>query len=193
VEAVTGARTADEALDCAVRDDPLLGPDASLVELVEAVRAVPFARPSERTVEAMLRERHGTCSTKHLFLAGALSERFSETKPQIIHRVYRLDREQATRLFGTALAEAVPADGLIDVHRYLTITLGGRRVTLDATFAGEAWDGRSSMALACGQGEDYPTGEQPDADKRALEEQHCDPAVRERFIAALTAQLQRSA
>jgi hypothetical protein len=57
----------------------------------------------------------------------------------------------------------VPADGLIDVHRYLTITRHAQRVTVDVTFAGEPWDGRSSMALKCGPGEDFPAGEMPDA------------------------------
>jgi hypothetical protein len=37
----------------------------------------------------------------------------------------------------------------------------------------------------CGQGEDFPAGENPDADKRALEARHCDAAVREPFMAAL--------
>jgi hypothetical protein len=59
-------------------------------------------------------------------------------------------------------------------------------VAIDATFPGEAWDGRSSLPLTCGPGRDYPAGEDPDAEKTALEEQHCDPALREPFIAALT-------
>jgi hypothetical protein len=29
-------------------------------------------------------------------------------------------------------------------------------------------------------------GDDPDAEKRALEQQHCDPTIREPFIAALT-------
>jgi orotate phosphoribosyltransferase len=177
-------------LDRAVRDDPLLAPDASLVDLVEAVRALPYERPSHGTVEAMLRERRGTCSTKHLFLARALAERFPETEPQIVHRVYRLDRERAEQLFGAAIAEVIPRDGLVDVHRYLTITLSGQRVTIDATFPGLPWDGYSSLALACCAGDDFPAGEEPDDDKRALEEQGCDPAAREPFIAALAAHSQ---
>jgi hypothetical protein len=135
----------------------------------------------------MLRERRGTCSTKHLFLAQALRERFPETEPLIVHRVYTLDRAQAREMFGPTVAETVPEDGLIDVHRYLTITLEGQCVEIDATFAGPAWDGRSSLPLACGPGSDYPAGEDPDAEKRALEARHCDPAIREPFIAALTA------
>jgi orotate phosphoribosyltransferase len=177
--------TASE-LDRAVSDDPLVAAERSLVELVEGVRALAYERPSERTVEAMLRERRGTCSTKHLFLAQALSERFPETEPQIVHRVYRLDRALAERLFGEGVASVMPAAGLVDVHRYLTITLDGRRIAVDATFAGERWDGRSPMPLACGEGEDFPAGKTPDEDKRALENEHCDSKVRERFIGALT-------
>jgi hypothetical protein len=158
----------------------------TIVELVEAIRRLPYGRPSDRSVAGMLAEGRGTCSTKHLFLAQLLAERFPTTEPQIVHRIYRLDRRAAERLFGDAVAEYVPADGLVDVHRYLEITLGGRRVTIDATFPGEAWDGRSSLALACGPGEDIPAGDAPDEEKRALEARYCDPAVREPFIAALS-------
>jgi hypothetical protein len=135
----------------------------------------------------MLRERRGTCSTKHLFLARVLAERFPATEPKLVHRVYRLDHSRARELFGPEVAETVPDDGLMDVHRYLTITVGGRRVIVDATFPGGApWDGRSPMELACGSGRDYPTNQDPDAEKRTLEAQYCDRAVREPFIAALT-------
>jgi hypothetical protein len=109
-----------------------------------------------------------------------------ETDPLIVHRVYTLDRARARELFGTVVAETVPADGLVDVHRYITVALEGRRIEIDATFPGPAWDGRSPLPLACGPGQDYPAGEEPDAEKRALEEQHCDPTVREPFIAALS-------
>ena len=156
-----------------------------MVELVEAVRSLDYGRPSDRSVEGMMRERRGTCSTKHLFLAEALEERFPETEPQIVHRVYRLDRDRARELFGERVADAVPEEGLIDVHRYLTVVVGDRRVVIDATFPGAPWDGRSSLPLACGPGEDHPAGSDPNAEKRALEAEHCDPAVREPFIAAL--------
>lgn len=102
-----------------------------------------------------------------------------------MHRVYALDRARAQELFGAEVAEAVPADGLIDAHRYITVMLNGRRVMLDATFPGTAWDGHSSLPLACGSGEDYLVGNDPDMEKRALEEKYCDPTVREPFIAAV--------
>ena len=160
--------------------------DASLVELVEAVRELPYGRPSDRTVEGMLRERRGTCSTKHLLLARRLAERFPATEPLIVHRVYRLDRASAQQRYGEHVAQTVPKDdGLVDVHRYVTILLDGQRVTIDATFPGPAWDGRSALPLACGAGDDHPVREDPDVEKRILEREYCVPAVRERFIAAL--------
>ena len=165
--------------------------NAALVELVEFVRGLPYGRPVDRSIEGMLREGRGTCSTKHLFLANVLREHFPWTEPEVVHRVYRLDREGAVRLFGTFVAKVVPSTGLIDVHRYITIHVGNRRITLDATFPGPAWDGRSSLPLACGPGDNYPAGPDPDAEKRALEEKHCDLCVREQFIAALSSRLPR--
>jgi hypothetical protein len=172
----------------AARDSDLLDrPGGSLVELVEAVRMLPYGRPSERTVEGMLRERRGTCSTKHLFLAQRLDERFPKSEPLIIHRVYRLDRATAQQRYGEHVAQTVPVDGgMVDVHRYLTIRVDDQRITIDATFPGAAWDGHSPLPLACGPGEDHPAGKDPDAEKRALEIEYCDPAVREPFIAALS-------
>jgi hypothetical protein len=172
----------------AITGDPLLAPDASLLSLIEAVRALPYGRPHDRSIAGLLRERRGTCSTKHLFLAHALTARFPETKPQIVHRVYRAERERIRERFGDSVAAVVPEDGLVDVHRYLLIEVDGRRITLDATFpGGQPWDGRSPLPLACGPGHDVPAGEDPDTDKRALEACYCDPAVREAFIAALSA------
>jgi hypothetical protein len=129
----------------------------SLVELVEGVHALDYGRPSDRSITAMLREGRGTCSTKHLFLFDVPSEGFPDTEPGLVHRVYHLDRETARRTFGALAAEAIPAQGgLTDVHRYLTITVANHRVVVDATFPGTPWDGRSSMALACGPGTDHP-------------------------------------
>jgi riboflavin synthase alpha subunit len=168
--------------------DPLLAPHTSLLQFVEAVRALPYGRPHDRSIEGLLRERRGTCSTKHLFLARALAERFPETKPQIVHRVYRAEREPIRERFGDRVAAVVPEDGLVDVHRYLLIQVEGRQITLDATFPGGGrWDGRTSLPLACGPGDDIPAGDDPDTDKRALEARYCDTVVREALIAALSA------
>ena len=90
-------------------------------------------------------------------------------------------------LYGEAVAEAVPSEGLVDVHRYLAVTLGERRVSLDVTLPGSPWDGRSPLEPVCGPGSDFATGADPDGAMAALERGHCDAAARAPFLAALAA------
>jgi hypothetical protein len=126
---------------------------ATLAEVVEAVRSVPYGRPVERSAQGALAEWRGTCSTKHALLAAILAEHWPDTKPRLVHRVDRCMPEDAARSFGAIAAAAVPAEGLWDVHRYLTIELNGNRVVIDVTFpSGPGWDGVSSMPIACGRG-----------------------------------------
>jgi hypothetical protein len=165
--------------------DPLTEPKPTLVDLVEAVRRLEYGRPGDGSVEAMIRERRGTCSAKHLFLAGRLRSLMPNSQPRIMHRVYRIDRKRAVELLGEQAADPVPIDGLVDVHRYLTAVVDGRRIVIDATFPGPAWDGVSDMPLSCGPGQDYPSAGDPDAEKRRLEAEHCDPELRKRFISLL--------
>jgi len=107
-----------------------------------------------------------------------------------------VSRNSVLQRYGGAAASAVPQGGLTDVHRYLVIVLAGQEVTIDITFPGDqAWDGHRSMRLACDEGRDFPAGDDPDAEKAALEASYCDPRVREPFIAslALASQLADSA
>ena len=104
----------------------------------------------------------------------------------LVHRVYRVSRTSALQRYGGVAAGAVPEDGLTDVHRYLVLILTGQEVMIDITFPGDqAWDGHRPMRLACGEGRDFPAGDDPDAEKATLEASYCDPQVREPFIAAL--------
>ncbi len=166
---------------------PLFRVESSPVELVEAVRAIPYGLPSGRSVESMLLEARGTSATKNLFLAQVLAGRHPETQPALVHRVYRLERARARDLFGEAIAEAVPSEGLVDVHRYLTLLVDGRRVSVDATVRGVRWDGQSPLDPVCGPGQDLPAGADPDADMTALEHEHCDVTLRAPYLAALAA------
>ena len=164
-----------------------LSDQPSLWEIVEAVREIPYARPSERTPEGVVQDWRGTCSTKHALLVELLADR-PETDIQLVHRVYRIDRKGAERQFGPSVASAVPPRGLVDVHTYATLLVDGRRVRIDVTFPGsKLWDGTSDMELACGDGDDHPAGDDPWELKDALVEGYCDPSVRELFIEALSA------
>jgi hypothetical protein len=166
---------------------PLFRANSSLVELVEAMRSMPYGLPSEGTVESMLLEARGTSATKHLFLGQVLAQRFPMTEPVLVHRVYRLEHERALELFGPEIAATVPDEALIDVHRYLSIAVEGQRVSLDVTVPGEPWDERSSLGPVCGPGQDFLAGADPDAAMAALEEEYCDAAARAAFLAALAA------
>ena len=135
----------------------------------------------------MLLEARGTSATKHLFLAQVLAKRHPETQPALVHRVYQLERERALELFGAAIAETVPSEGLIDVHRYLTLVAGGERISVDATLPGAAWDGRTPMQPVCGAGRDFAAGADPEAELGVLEAELCNAATRAPLIAALAA------
>ena len=166
---------------------PLFRVESSPVELVEAVRAIPSGLPSGRSVESMLLEARGTSATKNLFLAQVLAKRHPETQPALVHRVYRLERDRARELFGEAVAEAVPDEGLVDVHRYLTVVAEGQRVTVDASVPATPWDGLTSVEPVCGPGRDFPAAGDPHAELIALEAEHCDAEARAPFVAALAA------
>lgn len=168
--------------------------DASVRQVINAVQAIPYGRPAIRTPEGVIAEWTGTCSTKHALLAQLLRERWPELRPSLVHRVYQASRGSVRAQHGPDAAAAVPAGGLTDVHRYLVLTRAGQPVTIDITFpATRPWDGSGSMSLACGEGPDFPAGDDPDGDKAALEARYCDPAVREPFIAALSLAARRPA
>jgi hypothetical protein len=171
---------------------PLFRANSSLVELVEAMRTMPYGLPREPTVESMLLQARGTSATKHLFLGQVLAQRFPMTEPVLVHRVYRLKHQRAFELYGPEIAATVPDEGLIDVHRYLSIAVEGQRVSLDVTVPGEPvpgepWDERSALGPVCGPGRDFLAGADPDVGMKALEEEHCDAQARAAFLAALAA------
>jgi DNA-binding transcriptional ArsR family regulator len=103
--------------------DTLCPPDSSLVDLIEAVRALRYGRPSDRTVEGMLREHCGTCSTKHLFLARCRARRRSRPGVSRHLRVLRERglisvREQGQRrLYSLEPAPLDELDGWLERYR----------------------------------------------------------------------------
>lgn len=161
------------------------GEQLELVGTVLAVSRIPYGRPSVLTPAAVLDEWRGTCSTKHVLLAELARESWPETEPRLWHRPYVVTRDLAAAQWGQPVAATVPADGLVDVHTYATVLLDDRSTRIDVTFPLATWDGRTDIPVACGTGEDHPAGEDPFMSKAALVRRHCDPAVREPFIAAL--------
>jgi hypothetical protein len=159
--------------------------EPNLRDTVLAVSRIPYGRPSNLSAEGVVQEWRGTCSTKHLLLLALMMECWPDMEPRLWHRVYRVTPEHALATWGGPVARTVPPDGLVDVHTFVTAHLAGASVTLDATFAVDEWDGRSAMPIWAAPGDDISAGFHPLDAKRALEREHCDPAVREPFIAAL--------
>lgn len=160
--------------------------DASLVDVVNAVAAIPYGRAPGRAGGDALAAWRGTCSTKHYLLRALLDEGWPEIHVETWHRVYRVGREWAASVFGQAAGASVPEQGLMDVHTYLVARLGQDTRTLDVTFPlARPWAGSGPMDLRCGDGLDVPGGVFPDRTKRSLVALHCDPQAREAFIAGL--------
>jgi hypothetical protein len=171
--------------DLKARLDERCGRELDLVGTVLELSRIPYGRPSVLTSEAVLDKWRGTCSTKHLLLADIVGGRWPHTEPELWHRPYLVTRALAAERWGATVADVVPEAGLVDVHTYATLELDGRAVNIDVTFPLAGWDGRSDIRLSCGEGDDFPAGDDPIGAKADLVRRHCDPAVREPFIAAL--------
>jgi hypothetical protein len=154
--------------------------------LVVAISRIPYGRPSLPSVDAVVDEWRGTCSSKHLLLRTAVPLVEPGLTVELMHRVYRVDTATARRRWNDQVAQHVPPRGLVDVHTYGILQPDG--VVVDVTLPVDGWDGHSPMRLACMEGDDVPAGDDPRATKDALVDRHCDQAVRERFIAALAAE-----
>lgn len=159
--------------------------DLDLVDTVLAVSRIPYGRPPELSPEGVLASWRGTCSTKHLLLAGLVAEAWPGVRLGLWHRVYTVDPGWASTRWGPEVAAVIPPAGLADVHTFARADLGSGPMVIDVTFLVEDWDGRSGMVLACGPGVDHPAGPYPLESKAALVAKHCDPELREGFIAAL--------
>jgi acyl dehydratase len=159
----------------------------SWIDVVNAVTAIPYGRTPDSTPAETIALWRGTCSTKHSLLRTLLAEGWPELVVETWHRVYRVSRKLAADVFGARAAAAVPDSGLADVHTYLTVAAGREPVRVDVTFALKTpWTGDGDMPLSCGWGLDLPGGRFPNRRKRQLVALHCDPTIREPFIAGLS-------
>jgi len=166
----------------------------SWIDIVNAVAAIPYGRAAGKDPTDVVGSWVGTCSSKHALIRALLAEGWPDLAVDTWHRVYRVDSRLAHEMFNPRAAAAVPESGLVDVHTYLTVTVpaGSASTTgsvgpvrVDATFAlREPWTGDDHMQLHCGEGFDVSGGRFPNRTKRELIALHCDPAIREPFIAA---------
>jgi len=185
-------RLSDAVVDAAgvlqrFRARAALDDQCAWIDVVNAVAAIPYGRTPDGAPDDTVALWRGTCSSKHALLRALLAEGWPERMVQTWHRVFQVTRTRAADVFGARAAAAVPESGLVDVHTYLTVATGLEPVRVDVTFAPKTpWNGVDHMPLICGEGFDVPGGRFPNRRKRELVALHCDPAVREPFIAALS-------
>lgn len=156
-----------------------------LRDVVNAIKAIPHGRPSERSASGVVADWRGTCSTKLLLLRAVCPD----VPMKFYNRVFRLTRDAVMERLGPRIAEVVPPDGMIDVHTFARALVDGRWLRIDLAFPGEEWDGHSDMADPWGQGEDFEAGSDPIAHKESLVERFGDPTLRVRFIEAISSPL----
>jgi hypothetical protein len=157
-----------------------------LTDIVLTVSAIPYGRPSDLSVGGVLEGWRGTCSTKHLLLLALLDHRWPDLAPVLIHRVHTVEVSDALEAWGPVVAASIPAEGLVDVHTFMTATISGQATTIEVTFPVDRWDGRSSLPIWAASGGDVVAGPDPLASKANLVAAWCDPRAREPFIAALS-------
>lgn len=162
-----------------------VGTRLDLIDTVLVVSSIPYGRPPELRAADVLSAWRGTCSTKHLLLAGLVEETWPEIPLSLWHRVYRVYPDWAAARWSPEVAATIPETGLVDVHTFARADLDSGPVVIDVTFPVSSWDGHSDIALACGPGVDHPAGPEPFETKASLVALNCEPDVRELFIAAL--------
>jgi hypothetical protein len=154
--------------------------DPTFVEVVNAIKSIPHGRPRDRSARGVVEDWRGTCSTKLLLLR----ELYPDVPMRFFNRVFRLTPDAALTHLGPEAADAVPPEGLIDVHTFARV--GEDQLLVDLSLPGEGWDGTGDMAVAWGEGEDFEAGDDPIAHKESLVRKFGDPDVRDRFIRAFS-------
>jgi hypothetical protein len=162
-----------------------VGTRLDLIDTVLVVSSIPYWRPPELRAADVLSAWRGTCSTKHLLLAGLVEETWPEIPLSLWHRVYTVYPDRAATRWGPDVAATIPEVGLVDVHTFARAQLDSGPVVIDVTFPVSSWDGHSDIPLACGPGVDHHAGPEPLKTKAELVALHCEHEVRELFIAAL--------
>jgi hypothetical protein len=157
--------------------------DPTLVDVVNAIKAIPHGRPRERSASGVVNEWRGTCSTKLMLLQAVCPD----VPMRFYNRVFRLSREAAADRLGPHVAAVVPPEGMIDVHTYARVEVDGSWIRIDLAFPGEEWDGAADMSDPWGDGEDFDAGSDPIAHKELLVQRFGDPVLRARFIDAISA------
>jgi hypothetical protein len=155
---------------------PLAAGAPATVDVIRAVKAIPYARPSADDLWTVLEQWRGLGPIKHYLLGICLGE--LGVPVRVVHRAATLTPAVLAAALGPELAHLAPAEGVPAVHTYLLLEQGGAPVALDVTYPGP-WRGDVPMPLACGPGTDYQVtaGADPEHLRGGLEMLHGGPKI----------------
>jgi hypothetical protein len=132
-----------------------LNKDQAIITVYRKIRDIPYGVINSRDPLKVLAANKGTCSGKHLLLAGLYRAMGLEVRDMVaFHKYQGLPRKirypEKLRLL------LQRGDGIPDYHNFIKLSVGARWATLDATFEGELrncfvvnqWDGRGDTKLS---------------------------------------------
>lgn len=132
-----------------------LNGEQAVVKVFQRVRDIPYGVIGSRNPLKVLAANKGTCSGKHLLLAGLYRSMGLDVRDMVaFHKYEGLPRKiQYPEKLRLLLQRG---DGIPDYHNFIKLSLKGTWVTLDATFEEDLkdhfvvneWDGRSDTKLS---------------------------------------------
>lgn len=154
---VSEGASCPELLDAFLARHGLSGSRRDVAGIFHAVRNIAYASTRERTARAVLTNRKGACTGKHLLLRDLLRHIGEEAEVEIVAG----DFAAAVPLVETmspALQHEIREHGLKDYHCYTVWRDGTRELKLDATWGdimsplgfpvNDAWNGDGDTRLA---------------------------------------------
>ncbi len=132
-----------------------LNKDQAIITVFRKVRDIPYGVIDSRDPLKVLLANKGTCSGKHLLLAGLYRSMGLVVKDMVAFHKYQ-DLPRKTRYPDKLKLLLERGDGVPDYHNFIKLYLKGRWVTLDATFEADLkdhfvvseWDGRGDTKLS---------------------------------------------
>jgi transglutaminase-like putative cysteine protease len=175
----------------------LAGGQADAVLVFHGVRQLPYYSSGDRSLEGILTNRRGSCSSKHILLAALLNKIGVPADVELVRGDFATPLRFA-RNIPQSFVEAA-RDGIRDIHNVVRARINGRPILLDATWhdavkpygfrVNDAWVGKGNTQVAVDVEEYLGATADPAGNKARIiatwpaEEQ----AKRRRFLEAINA------
>ena len=127
-----GAQNGNSRLAGFLNDIRQMGKPLNAVSVFHAVRNLPYLSTGDRSLEAILARRAGSCSSKHILLAALLNNVGVKAHVELVLGDFATPFRNAQNIPGALTAAAL--DGIRDIHNVVCAEVNGASVILDATW-----------------------------------------------------------